>query len=666
VKIARVALDVPLEEAFDFRVPEGLELPRGALVTVPFGRARKVGVVVGHAGRSAIPAERLRDVESQVVDVAPLDSAQIDLLEFCSRYYQRPLGEVIAASLPPRLRQVRRRAIAPAAAAGETAPSLLARHALNASQEAAVALALAGFDRFHPVLLQGVTGSGKTEVYLQLIAAALARGRQALFLVPEIGLTPQFEEQVRTRFPGTRIVAAHSHLGEGERAAGWLAAQSGAARIVLGTRLAVLMPFRDLGLIVVDEEHDLSYKQQEGLRYSARDVAVLRAQKLGIPAILGSATPSFESYANARDGRYTLAALPARAASGARMPEIRTVDTRADIPREGLTHALVEAIRARIARGEQSLIFINRRGFSPVIFCRACTWHSTCERCSANLVLHRRERELRCHHCGHRERAPEKCPSCGSADLAPVGHGTQRVEETLQAIFPEARIARIDRDTTARKGALAGMLGEVRAGTIDILVGTQMLAKGHDYPNLTLVGVLEADSALFSADFRAAERLFALLVQVSGRAGRAEQPGEVLIQTDFPGHALYAAVARQDYAAFADLALEERRRAGFPPFTHLALLRAESKRPGEAAEFLALAARIARRLAVRAELAGVEVFDPVPAPLERKAGFERAQLLVRGAGRGVLQPFLHEWKQALAEKAARSVRWSIDVDPQEA
>jgi primosomal protein N' (replication factor Y) len=612
----------------------------------------------------------LRDIESVVPDIAPLGPAELELLEFCARYYLRPLGEVIATALPPRLRQVRRRAIAASPSPlgegrGEGhAFALRETHALTAEQVSAVAVCAAGIDRFHPVLLHGVTGSGKTEVYLRLIAAALARRRQALFLVPEIGLTPQFEEHMRERFPDARLVAAHSHLGEGERASAWIAAQSGAAQVVLGTRLAVLMPFRDLGLIVVDEENDLSYKQQEGLRYSARDVAVRRAQRLGIPVILGSATPSLESYANARDGRYALATLNARAATGAAMPRVRTVDTRADRPHDGLTSALAQALRERLARGEQALIFVNRRGFSPVLFCRACSWHSTCNRCSANLVLHLNARELRCHHCGHRERIPTACPRCGGTDLAPIGHGTQRIEETLRAMFPEARIARVDRDSTSRKGSLRGVLDKVRRGEIDILVGTQMLSKGHDYPNLTLVGVLDSDSALFSADFRASERLFSQLVQVAGRCGRAQQPGEVLIQTDFPSHPLYAAVATQDFARFAADALDERRVAGFPPYSHLALLRAESKRSGEATSFLKLAARMARRIAARQPPA-IEIFDPVPAALERKAGFERAQLLVRGQSRAGLQPFLLEWKAALNARGIRSVRWAIDVDPQE-
>ena len=664
VSIARVALDVPVDEAFDFRVPEGMEAPLGALVVVPFGRTRKVGVVVEHARKSAIPQARLRDIERRVQDVPPIGAAELDLYAFCARYYQRPLGEVIGAALPPRLRQVSRRAIAapqPAAAISPSIPGPV----LVPEQEEALARIEAGLGRFHPLLLQGITGSGKTEVYLRAIAAVLASGRQALFLVPEIGLTPQLEGLVRARFPGTRVAFAHSHLGEGERAAAWLAAQSGAAGIVLGTRLAVLMPFHDLGLIVVDEEHDPSYKQQEGLRYSARDVAVRRAQSLAIPIVLGSATPSLESWANALEGRYELLTLGARA-TGAKLPRVRTLDTRADRPKEGgLAAGLIGAIARATAAGEQSLVFVNRRGFAPVLFCRACAWHSTCRRCSANLVLHRRAGELRCHHCGHRERVPVACPNCGGTDVAPVGHGTQRIEEALREAFPTARIARIDRDSTARKGALAGMLEQVRAGEIDILVGTQMLAKGHDYPNLTLVGVVDSDCALFSADFRAAERLFAQLVQVAGRAGRGERPGEVLIQTDFPGHPLYAAVARQDYGAFAQEALAERRAASFPPFSHLLLLRAESKKGGEAASFLAGAARSARRIARGAKGGEVEVFDPVPAVLERKAGFERAQLLVRSDSRAALHSFLPAWREALAGREERRVRWALDVDPQE-
>ena len=661
--IVRVALDMPLESLFDFRVPEGLDPVPGSLVVVPFGRSRKVGLAIERAPRSEIPEGRLKAIESVVPDVPPLAPPDLELFDFCARYYHRALGEVAGAALPKRLRQVSRRALRQKG----SEPFITEKgtdHRLTEAQQAAVRTCLAGFDRFHPVLLRGVTGSGKTEVYLRLIAETLERGRQALLLVPEIGLTPQLEGLIRARFGEANLAPAHSHLNEGERAQGWLAAQSGAARIVLGTRLAVLMPFRDLGLIVVDEEQDLSYKQQEGLRYSARDVAVLRAQRLGIPIVLGSATPSLESFQHALDGHYAVATLGERAIAGAVLPDVKTVDTRADRPQEGLTFALKQAIGRRLAAKEQSLVFVNRRGYAPVLFCRACTWHSTCGRCSANLVLHREARELRCHHCGHRERVPVACPNCGAADLAPVGHGTQRVEQALREAFPEARIERIDRDSTARRGALAGVLGKVREGEVDILIGTQMLAKGHDYPKLTLVGALDCDSALFSADFRAAERLFAQLVQVAGRAGRADRRGEVLLQTDFPGHPLYAAVALQDYERFARASLEERRMAGFPPFSYLALLRAESKKSGEAMAFVKDAARTAKRAAAREKLA-VDVFDAVAPALERKAGFERAQLLLRSASRATLQSFLNGWKASLDASQERRVRWSLDVDPQE-
>jgi primosomal protein N' (replication factor Y) len=659
VKIARVALDIPVADTFDFAVGEH-DVSIGSLVVVPFGRALKIGVVAGRAARSEVPEERLREIERVVPDVPPLGSAELALARFCARYYQRALGEVLAAALPPRLRQVRRRTIEPSIPRAAGNGGFEALHALTADQSSAVARVLDGAGRFHPVLLQGVTGSGKTEVYLHLIAQALERGSQALLLVPEIGLTPQLEDQVRQRFPAAHVVTAHSHMGAGERATGWLEAQSGAAHVVLGTRLAILMPFARLGLIVVDEEHDASYKQQEGVRYSARDLAVRRAQDLAIPIVLGSATPSLETYDNALRGRYAHQVLATRALQGATLPAVRTIDSRADRPAEGITHGLLTALRERIARREQSLVFINRRGFSPVLHCRACSWHSTCSRCSANLVLHLRAQELRCHHCGHKERAPSRCPGCGSTDLAPVGQGTQRVEDALREALPDANIARVDRDAAARRGALRETFRKVRSGEIDILVGTQILAKGHDYPRLTLVGVLDADGALFSADFRSSERLFDLLVQVGGRAGRADRPGEVLIQTDFPSHPLYAAVARHDYARFAGDALDERRIAGFPPFAHLALLRAESKNAGEAASFLRQASRLGRRISPR-----VEVFDPVAPALERKAGFERSQLLVRAKSRAVLQPFLAEWKEALVAKRDSRVRWSLDVDPQE-
>ena len=657
--VAQVALDVPLNTAFDFRLPPGVSATLGALVVVPFGRTERVGVVVGLTAHSQVPEGRMRDVVRVVDDLAALDKQTLELLGFCAQYYQRPLGEAVLTSLPPRLRQVRRRRLrlpephaAPPNVITGTAPTL------TTEQADAVGRLRQHLGKFRASLLHGVTGSGKTEVYLQLIEAALTRGERALMLVPEIGLTPQLEARVRARFPGERIALLHSQLGEGARATEWVAAQSGSARIVLGTRLAALAPVPALGLIVIDEEHDASYKQQDGLRYSARDVAIRRAQLAGVPVILGSATPSLESWANAEAGRYDRVLLTRRAMPDARLPRVSTVDTRADRPAEGLSNTLLRALKERVARGEQSLVFINRRGFSPVLFCRACAWHAECTRCSANLVLHREDGRLRCHQCGLARPTPARCGQCGSPDLAPVGHGTQRLEEALHAALPGARIARVDRDAAARGGTVAATLAKLAAGALDIVVGTQMLAKGHDFPRLTLVGIVDADAALYAADFRASERLFALLSQVAGRAGRAGTGGEVLIQTDFPGHPLYAAVAAHDYARFAEACLAERRLASWPPYAHLAILRAESRDKALALAFLRTAARIARGLG-----SPVEVFDPVSAAVERRAGLERMQLLVRAISRRDLQPFLARWRDALDERAERRVRWALDVDP---
>jgi primosomal protein N' (replication factor Y) len=507
-------------------------------------------------------------------------------------------------------------------------------------------------------VLYGITGSGKTEVYLRAIAAAMRARRQALLLVPEIVLTPQLETLVRQRFPQTRVAILHSRLSEGARARNWRVAQNGEAGVILGTRLAVFAPIPNLGLIVVDEEHDSSFKQMEGLRYSARDLAVVRAKQERIPVVLGSATPALETYHNALTGRYRLLRLTHRI--GAAMPRIQCVDTRGTDVADGLSPALLAAVAERLHRREQSLIFINRRGYAPVLLCRACAWLSSCHRCSAQLVVHLPERRLRCHHCGFRSPVPAACPSCGNQDLAPVGQGTQRVEAALARHLPTARILRIDRDTTRGKNAWQAMRRQIHAGEVDILVGTQILAKGHDFPRLNFVGVLNSDSLLYSTDFRAAERLFALLTQVAGRAGRASTQGEVMIQTEFPRHPLYVALASGDYAAFATAALAERRQAGFPPFVHQALLRAEAAKLDTALTFLADAARIGATLS-----ADVLIYDPVPATMVRRAGRERAHLLVQSASRTRLQEFLAAWLERLPRAPSTPARWSIDVDPVE-
>jgi primosomal protein N' (replication factor Y) len=511
--------------------------------------------------------------------------------------------------------------------------------------------------RFEAFLLHGVTGSGKTEVYLHLIAGVIERGRQALVLVPEISLTPQLEERFRHAFPETRLAVMHSGLEDIARTTAWLQAARGEAAIVLGTRLALLAPLPKLGLVVVDEEHDPSFKQQEGLRYSARDAAVYLARLAGCPVVLGTATPSLESWHNWRSGRYQRLEISERAAPGARLPAIRVVDMRAETIDSGFTASLLSAIGKRRELGEQSLVFINRRGYAPVLACEACGWTATCTRCTARMVLHSADPCLRCHHCGAQAAVPKGCPTCGNVDLKPLGRGTQRVEEALQARFPGARVVRIDRDSARRRGELARTLEGVRRGEGDILVGTQLLAKGHDFPNLTLVGVLNADTALVSTDYRAAERLFAVLAQVAGRAGRRERPGEVLVQTRYPGHPLFAALARHDFAGFAESQLEERRSAGFPPLVFEAALRAEATKLDTAMRFL----RTAAALADAPE--GVHVYDPVPNILTRRAGLERAQLVIQSHSRPALQAYLGAISARLFEHAPREVRWHLDVDP---
>ncbi|HEY3326155.1 MAG TPA: primosomal protein N' [Novimethylophilus sp.] len=533
---------------------------------------------------------------------------------------------------------------------------------LNADQQAAVDAIGAQLDGFGVWLLYGITGSGKTEVYMRLLQAALQQqNAQVLVLVPEINLTPQLEGRFRARFPGETIVALHSQMSDGERLRNWRLAESGRARIVIGTRLSVFTPIPHLKLIVVDEEHDASYKQQDGMRYSARDVAVMRAKQAGIPVVLGSATPALETWHNAQAGRYRLLTLTQRAVAQAQLPDIVCLDAKTPLLRDGLTPALINALRERLERGEQSLLFINRRGYSPVLLCSACAWVAPCHRCSSRLVVHLRQRRLKCHHCGHEERMPLQCPSCGNPDLHPAGQGTQRLEATLAELFPEARILRVDRDSTRRKGALEGMMTEVHGQRVDILVGTQMLAKGHDFPNLTLVGVVDTDSALFSPDFRAAERLFAQLMQVAGRAGRADKPGQVLIQTAFPDHALFHALRRHDYAEFAATLLNERQMAGFPPYCFQALLHAEANHFEPVRDFLNDAVDQAHNFAH-----SVTVYDPVRPALARLKGMERAHLLIQAESRAALQGFLQSWVPLLAKhKLAGKLRWSVEVDPLE-
>jgi primosomal protein N' (replication factor Y) len=724
-RIAQVALDTPLARTFDYLIPADLPLDEddiGRRVRVSFGHRERWGILIGLAAQSEVDAAQLKPLLAVDRVLPPLPGSLLALARFAADYYHYPYGASLSSLLPPALkRPVSPRPPPPAAyaltpagreaaarlperasaqrrlaeklstgpaAAAELAglgsvlrdwlkrgllepiqtppaatPALAAETppALGSGQRAAVEAILADADQFAAWLLFGVTGSGKTEVYLRLIEAVHRQGRQALVLAPEIHLTPQLTERFRRRFPQARLVSLHSALNDGERTANWLACLNGRADIVLGTRLAVFAPLERLGLIVVDEEHDPSYKQMEGLRYSARDVAVWRARQAGVPVVLGSATPALETWLNAQQGRYRRLDLPERAGAAA-LPEVRLVDTRTDRPRQGLSAALLAALEENLRQGAQSLVFINRRGYAPTLFCNACGHVTHCPRCSAHLVLHRRQGgfRLQCHHCGLTRPPPSSCPACGALDLRASGQGTQRLEETLAERFPEARILRVDRDSVARKGRFAAVRDAVHEGEVDILVGTQILAKGHDFPRLTLVGVVGADAALLSADYRAGERLFAQLMQVAGRAGRGEAPGRVLVQTAYPRHPLYQALVQHDYPAYAARALGERRTAEFPPYVRQAMLRVDAKSDATAQAFLEAARTQALDLAQ-----GVTVFDPAPALLARVANRSRWQLLVQSRSRRRLQTFLTEWVERLRGLPASGLSWILDVDPLE-
>ena len=666
--ILQVALDTPLNAIFDYRwYCDAAEQPQvGQLAFVPFGPREVMGLIVGVAAETDVPAGKLKDALAIRSQLAPLSAQWLALAGFAADYYQRPLGEVALPGLPKNLR-------APTPLTLDKALKKLAKldaphdgtplnmPVLNPSQQEA-ADAIGGAVGFTPTLLYGVTGSGKTEVYLQACAQVLARDvdAQILILVPEINLTPQLEGNIRARFPGVMLATLHSSLSEGERMLHWLAAHQGRARIVLGTRLAILASLPNLKMIVIDEEHDPSYKQQEGLRYSARDLAVWRAWQLAIPIVLGSATPSLESWHHAQSGRYRKLELRERAVKNAVLPQVKLIDMERDKPKDGLTSGLIAAIKQRMERGEQSLLFLNRRGYAPVICCESCGWISECTRCTSFMVLHRPEHRLRCHHCSLELRIPRHCPTCGNVDLQPLGRGTQRVEEGLQAMFPEARVLRIDADSTRKKGSAQEAFDTVHRGEVDILIGTQMVAKGHDFKKLTLVGILNPDTALFSQDYRASERLFAQLMQVAGRAGRSGRTeggsvSEVLIQTRYPQHPLYGAVVHHDYDHFASALLEEREQAALPPYLFQALLRAEAPELATAIEFLTIARDCV-------EHPGITINDPIPMSMTRVHNVDRAQLLVESASRPMLQAFLREWLQTLREMKSR-VKWSLEVDP---
>ena len=673
--VLKVAVETPQHSGLDGLLDyEGPPLAPGTVVRVPLGRREVPGIVWDSGPDGAPPAAGLKPVSQVLQDLPPLSAAWRRLVQFAAGYYQRSLGELALSVLPPELRKLEAEALAPrlsrlrkrlqAAPPAAEAPSI--PPPLNEEQQQALqALHAAGAPT---VLVYGVTGSGKTEVYLHAAAETLAAGRQVLVLVPEINLTPQLQSRFEARFAGRRLVAMHSGLTPVQRLRAWLTAHLGEAELVLGTRLAIFASMPRLGLIVVDEEHDPSYKQQEGARYSARDLAVWRGRQEGVPVLLGSATPSLESWQRAEEGRYLRLPLKQRIGGGV-LPRVRLVDMNL-LPKEvghttAISPQLAEALRQRLARGEQSLVFLNRRGYAPVLHCGACAWKSACPHCSAWRVFHKADRSLRCHHCGFAQRVPRACPDCGNLDIAPLGRGTERLEEQLGAMLPGARVARIDADSTKAKGALEAQLGAVHAGDVDVLVGTQMIAKGHDFRRITLVAAVSPDTALFTSDFRAPERLFALLMQAAGRAGRdagASQASEMWVQTWHPQHPLYAALRAHDFERFAASQLQERESAGLPPYASLALLRAEARDAAVATAFLRAAGEAAQGL----HDGSVTVYPPVPPAVSRVANVERMQMLLESPSRVALQQLLSQWVPGLhALKTAHRglLRWAVDVDP---
>lgn len=752
----RVALDVPLEGTFDYRVPAHISAQRGQRVIVPFGANKQViGVIMQCLEQTDVPVEKQKDIIQLLDDLPPFSEDWLALGEFAARYYLRPIGEVLLPVLPPSLRKVTaymgktatspvqrldQRVVAKALreekaqakllkaqaklakaqskvadthalaefsrqndvqiSAGDIEESKLVAvkeqtdnpnaelqaqgeqvnqnaqadhetsqpHTLNNEQQVAVET-ITALQEFKTILLHGVTGSGKTEVYLQAAAHALAQGKQVIFLVPEINLTPQFEQTLHARFAplyGPDSVAVmHSGLSDGERLAAWLAMQRGIARIVLGTRMSIFAPMENLGLIIVDEEHDPSYKQQDGLRYSARDLSIWRAQQLNIPVVLGSATPSLESWQHAKTGRYLKLTLNQRA-KATTLPVVKLINTKKLILEQGFSAALMSAIDERLQRGEQSLIYLNRRGYAPVVRCTACDWTSECPRCSVHTVLHRvpgHGHVLQCHHCGYVARAPFACPDCGNQDIRAFGQGTQRIEQSLAELFPQATIQRIDADSTRLKGSAQQLFAQVHAGEIDILVGTQMVAKGHDFKRLSLVGILNADTMLFSGDFRAPERLFAQLMQVTGRAGRHLADAEVLLQTEYPEQPIYQALVQHEYERFADNGLTERQQAGLPPYAYQVLISTQDKSIQKALEYLQTMVGLAREH-LASNLGQITIYDPIPLRIVRVANIERAQLLLESPSRAALHRFMPLWLQLIREHAPR-LRFTVEVDPLE-
>ena len=725
----RIAVNVPLSDGL-LTYSHSEPLPQGMRVLVPFRNKTVVGMVWETDIAPDMDTARILSVQTAFVEEKPLPQSWRDLLAFTSRYYHYPTGQAVFAALPQGLKETRAvempqpplfyalneagRAQTPPSArfnkkaalwdallsggmtmaalkqvnaqaakliedwaeqgwieTTEAAKPVLrschgqASHSefvLNADQQKASDEIQTAFGKFQPFLLYGITGSGKTEVYFDAMAKVLAQGRQVLFLLPEINLTPQLLKRVENRFADVPTAVLHSQMAAGKRTQDYLRAMLGQAKLVIGTRLAVFTPLPDVGLIVVDEEHDGSFKQDNELRYHARDLAVWRAKQSGCPIILGSATPSLESWHKAQSGAYRLLQLTERAHTAAQLPQVDILNVGRLKLDNGFSPQALQLLKQNFEAGGMSLVYLNRRGFAPALFCGDCGHTFGCPNCSAKMVLHQRARQLRCHHCDHREPIPFKCPDCGNQDLTAVGHGTQRVEETLRAFLPKAAVVRVDRDSTAHKNDWADLYRRIADNEIDILVGTQMLAKGHDFARLNLVIVLNADGSLYSADFRAPERLFAELMQVSGRAGRADKPGKVLIQTQLPEHPVFAAVKAQDYAVFAENELNERQMFAMPPFGFQTAVRADAPRVADAMEFLNAAKETLAPLLP----ASVSQFGAAPMLMVRLAERERAQIFLESTSRQDLHRAVSLWVQVLQQNRDGKIRWSVDVDVQEA
>ena len=725
----RIAVNVPLSDGL-LTYSHSEPLPPGTRVLVPFRNKTVVGVVWETDIAPDMDTARILSVQTAFVEEKPLPQSWRDLLAFTSRYYHYPTGQAVFVALPQGLKETRavempqpplfyalneagraqtppparfnkKAALWDALLSGEmtmaalkqmnaqaakliedwvkqgwietteAAKSVLrscngqvsySEFVLNADQQKASDEIQTAFGKFQPFLLYGITGSGKTEVYFDAMAKVLAQGRQVLFLLPEINLTPQLLKRVENRFADVPTAVLHSQMAAGKRTQDYLRAMLGQAKLVIGTRLAVFTPMDDVGLIVVDEEHDGSFKQDNELRYHARDLAVWRAKQSGCPVVLGSATPSLESWHKAQSGAYRLLQLTERAHASAQLPQVEILNVGRLKLDNGFSPQALQLLKQNFEAGGMSLVYLNRRGFAPALFCGDCGHTFGCPNCSAKMVLHQRARQLRCHHCDHREPIPYKCPDCGNQDLTAVGHGTQRVEETLRAFLPKAAVVRVDRDSTAHKNDWADLYRRIANDKIDILVGTQMLAKGHDFARLNLVIVLNADGSLYSADFRAPERLFAELMQVSGRAGRADKPGKVLIQTQLPEHPVFAAVKAQDYAVFAENELNERQMFAMPPFGFQTAVRADAPRVADAMEFLNAAKETLAPLLPES----VSQFGAAPMLMVRLAERERAQIFLESTSRQDLHRAVSLWVQVLQQNRDGKIRWSVDVDVQEA